>query len=353
MSQFYALLFLIMVVMERELPHDGFIIQAQFKLSIMAMIGFQASHEQYPPSEVLAQVVKAERAGFTFINSSDHFHPWSERQGHSGYSFAWLGAAMQATNLPYGVVCAPGQRNHPAIVAQAAATLAEMFPGRFFLSLGSGEALNESITGEKWPIKAERNKRLRESAEVIRKLFAGETVTYHGRVVVEGAKLYSLPETLPLLYGAAVTEETAAWMGSWADGLTTVHKPLNELENTVKAFRSGGGVGKPMILKVQLSYARSEEEAISGAYDQWRTNIFSGTVLGDLERVEQFDALGEFVTMDKLKEMVNISSDINVHIDLIQSYINLGFDKIILHNVNREQDCFISDFAEKVLPRFT
>ncbi len=318
----------------------------------MAMIGFQASHEQYPPSEVLAQVVQAEKAGFGFINSSDHFHPWSERQGHSGYSFAWLGAAMQATDLPYGVVCAPGQRNHPAIVAQAAATLAEMFPQRFFLSLGSGEALNESITGDKWPIKSERNERLRESAEVIRKLFTGETVTHHGRVVVEGAKLYSLPQTAPPLYGAAVTDQTAEWVGSWADGLTTVHKPLKELEQTVKAFRRGGGVGKPMILKVQLSYARSEEEAIRGAYDQWRTNIFSGTVLGDLERVEQFDALGEFVTIDKLKEMVNISSDMQVHIDLIQSYIDLGFDKIILHNVNRNQEIFMKDFGEKALPLF-
>ena len=317
----------------------------------MALIGFQASHEQYPPSELLAQVVQAEKAGFGFINSSDHFHPWSERQGQSGYAFAWLGAAMQATRLPYGVVCAPGQRNHPAIVAQAAATLAEMFPDRFFLSLGSGEALNESITGEKWPIKSERNARLLESAEVIRRLFRGETVTHHGRVVVEGAKLYTLPPVLPPLYGAAVTEETAAWIGSWADGLTTVHKPLKELQDTVKAFRSSGGEGKPMVLKVQLSYARSQEEAIRGAYDQWRTNIFSGTVLGDLERVEQFDALGEFVTIEKLGEMVHISADLDVHIDLIQSYIDLGFNKIILHNVNRDQEGFISVFAEKVLPR--
>jgi probable non-F420 flavinoid oxidoreductase len=293
----------------------------------------------------------AERAGFQAINSSDHFHPWSERQGQSGYSFAWLGAAMQATSLPFGVVCSPGQRNHPAIVAQAAATLCEMFPGRFDLSLGSGEALNERITGEIWPIKSERNARLFESAEMIRKLFTGQMVTHHGRVTVECARLYTLPKQLPLLYGAAVTTETAEWVGGWADGLTTIHKPLEELEETVKAFRRGGGDGKPMIIKVQLSYARNEEDAISGAYDQWRTNIFQGTVLGDLYKVEQFDALGEFVTIEKLKEMVNISSDPKVHIDLIKSYIDLGFNTVILHNVNRDQETFIADFGDKVLPR--
>jgi probable non-F420 flavinoid oxidoreductase len=294
----------------------------------------------------------AEKAGFQAINSSDHFHPWSERQGQSGYSFAWLGAAMQATELPCGVVCSPGQRNHPAIVAQAAATLSEMFPGRFHVSLGSGEALNERITGEIWPIKSERNARLLECYEIIKRLFTGEMVTHHGRVIVENAKLYTLPKELPLLYGAAVTEETAEWVGSWADGLTTIHKPIDELKATVKAFRKGGGEGKPMIVKVQLSYSRNEEDAIDGAYDQWRTNIFQGTVLGDLYKVEQFDALGEFVTIDKLKEMVNISSDLQVHSDFIKSYIDLGFDTIILHNVSRDQETFIKDFGEKVLPQF-
>lgn len=318
----------------------------------MSIIGYQASHEQFKPSELVRLAVMAEKAGFQAINSSDHFHPWSERQGQSGYSFAWLGAAMQATSLPFGVVCSPGQRNHPAIVAQAAATLAEMFPGRFHVSLGSGEALNERITGEIWPIKSERNARLLESVNVMRDLFTGKEVTHHGRVTVECAKLYTLPDELPLVYGAAVTEETAEWVGSWADGLTTIHKPLNELEQTVKAFRRGGGEGKPMIVKVQLSYARNEQVAIDGAYDQWRTNIFQGTVLGDLYKVEQFDALGEFVTIDKLREMVNISTDLTVHTDLIKSYISLGFDTVILHNVNRDQETFIADFGEKVLPQF-
>src|SRR3712207_584894 len=140
---------------------------------------------------------------------SDRFHPWTERQGESGFAWSWLGAAMQAPALPFGVVCAPGQRYHPAVVAQAAATLAEMFPGRFWLAVGSGQALNEHITGGAWPPKAERNARLEECVEVIRALWAGETVSRRGRWVrVEAARLYTRPETPPLLFGAAVSEAT-------------------------------------------------------------------------------------------------------------------------------------------------
>jgi probable non-F420 flavinoid oxidoreductase len=316
------------------------------------MIGYQASHEQFLPSELLRYSVLAEKAGFTAINSSDHFHPWSKRQGHSGYSFAWLGAAMANARLPFGVVCTPGYRNHPAIVAQAAATLAEMFPDRFWIALGSGEALNERITGEKYPVKSERNERLLECVNIIKRLLSGETVTHFGRVTVEHAKLYTLPKTLPLLIGAAVTKETAAWMGGWADGMITVHRPFEELKEVVDAFRNNGGEGKPIYLKVQLSYAKNEEDALQGAWDQWRTNIFHSTVLGDLWQVEQFDELGKFVQPEELKDMVRISSDIQQHIDWIKQDQALGFEKIILHNVNKDQETFIHDFGQHVLPHF-
>jgi probable non-F420 flavinoid oxidoreductase len=314
------------------------------------MIGYQASHEQFRPSELLHLVQLAEQAGFTSINSSDHFHPWSSRQGQSGFAFAWLGAAMQQTRIPFGVVCSPGQRYHPAIVAQAVATLGELFPERFWIALGSGEALNERITGDKWPIKSERNERLLECAGVMCRLFGGETVTHHGRVVVENAKLYTLPAVAPPLFGAAVTAETAAWMGPWVDGLITVHRPHAELKKVVDAFRDNGGRGKPVYLKVQLSYAHTYEEAMEGAYDQWRTNIFESTVLGDMWMVEQFDAMGEFVQRDELLPMVRISADLQQHIDWIKQDMDLGFERIILHNVNRQQELFIKDFGNAVLP---
>ena len=315
------------------------------------ILGYQASHEQFAPSELLQYSRLAEAAGFDAVNSSDHFNPWSSEQGQSGYSFSWLGAAMANSALPFGVVCTPGYRNHPAIVAQAAATLSEMFPDRFWMSLGSGEALNERITGEKFPVKGERNERLRECYDIIKRLLAGETVTHFGRVTVEHAKLYTLPERPPLLLGAAVSEETAAWMGTWADGLITVHRPPDELKSVVEAFRDNGGRGKPCYLKVQLSYAASEEEALQGAWQQWRSNIFHSTVLGELWQVEQFDELGKFVQPEELKEMVRISADIDQHIEWLKGDIELGFDAIILHNVNRQQELFIKDFGEKVLPK--
>lgn len=316
----------------------------------MANIGYHASHEQFAPSELLKFVILAEQAGFKAVNCSDHFKPWSERQGHSGFSFAWLGAAMQATKIPFGVVCSPGYRYHPAIVAQAASTLSEMFPERFWMSLGSGEALNESITGEKWPSKQDRNERLKACFDVISRLFSGETVNHNTFVKVENAKLYTLPKKLPLLLGAAVTKQTAAWIGSWANGMITVSRPLPEMKAIISAFREGGGDKKPMYLKLQISFAKTEEEALAGAHDQWRTNIFSGTVLADLSTVEQFDAAAEFIVPDQLRKMIHISADIQVIKDHIKQYVDLGFDKIILHNVNRNQQFFISEFGDKILP---
>src|SRR5687767_3353420 len=157
----------------------------------MAAIGFHASHEQLPPSALLRAVRAAEEAGFDAAMCSDHFAPWSVRQGHSGHSWAWLGSALQATNLTFGVVTAPGQRYHPAIVAQAIATLAEMHPGRFWAALGSGEAMNEHITGDRWPDKATRDARLLECVEIIRALLRGDEVTHHGLVTVDRARLGS------------------------------------------------------------------------------------------------------------------------------------------------------------------
>ncbi|MEG4118971.1 TIGR03885 family FMN-dependent LLM class oxidoreductase [Microcoleus sp. N9_B4] len=320
----------------------------------MAKIGYHASHEQFKPSELLKYVQMAEQAGFTHALSSDHFHPWSEAQGQSGFAWSWLGAAMQATpTLSYRVVCAPGQRYHPAIIAQAAATLAEMFPNRFWITVGSGQALNENITGDKWPTKSDRNKRLKECVDIIRALWAGETVTHRGLVCVEDAKLYTRPEILPLIIGAAVTPETAEWLGSWADGLITTSRPPEKLKKVVDAFRRGGGVGKPMILKVQLSYDSNAEKALQGAHHQWRSNIFKSKMLTQLITPDQFDAAGEFVQPEELYQHVRISADQEQHIEWLQKDIELGFDQLILHNVNREQEQFIEVFGEKVVPALT
>ena len=240
----------------------------------MPSIGIHASHEQIAPSALLAAMRDAEAAGFERAWSSDHFSPWSERQGESGFAWSWLGAAMQATAMPFGVVNAPGQRYHPAIVAQAAATLAELFPGRLQVALGTGEFSNEHITGAPWPRKAVRNARLRECVDVMRALFAGEVVDHDGLVTVDRAKLWTLPAEPPPLLATAVSVETAAFAGEWADGLITINQPREHLERMLAAFREHGGDGKPVAVQVHLSWAETEEEALAIAHEQWRTNIF-------------------------------------------------------------------------------
>lgn len=316
----------------------------------MAMIGYHASHEQYPPGELLRHVQHAERAGFHAAMCSDHFHPWTAQQGESGFAWSWLGAALQATNLSFGVVNAPGYRYHPAIIAQAAATLAAMFPHRFWLAIGSGEWLNEHVTGERWPPKDERNRRLRECADVMRALWAGETVTHHGLVHVEDARLYTLPAELPLLVGAALSPATAEWLGGWADALVTTGQPREQLRAIVDAFRRGGGDGKPMFLQVQLSHARTEEEAWQDAHRQWRALMAGSAVLANLRNPSEFEEVGRFVRREDLAGHVRIAANVEQHVEWLQQDAELGFERIYLHNVSREQERFIDEFGSRVLP---
>lgn len=313
-------------------------------------IGYHASHEQFPPSSLLHLAQRAENAGFQSMLSSDHANPWIPSQGESGFAWSWLGAAMQATSLTAGVVCAPVQRYHPAIAAQAAATLGEMFPGRFFVAVGSGQLLNEGITGDAWPPKPERNERLLEAATIMRRLWAGETVTTTSPIRTVEAHLYTRPAEPPALIGAALSPETAEWLGGWADGLITTAKPEKQLKKIVEAFRRGGGEGKPLYLKVDLSYARSHEEAVQGGHEQWRANILSGPVLENLRTPEHLDAAAEFITPEEVASEVRTSADLREHAEWLKTDIELGFTRLYLHNVNREQEAFIEDFGREVLP---
>ncbi|SEL30826.1 probable non-F420 flavinoid oxidoreductase [Stigmatella aurantiaca] len=312
--------------------------------------GYHASHEQFPPSELLGLVRKAEEAGFQAVLNSDHFHPWTEAQGQSGFVWSFMGAALAVTKLSMGAVNAPGQRYHPALIAQALGTLGEMFPGRAWVALGSGQFLNEAITGQGWPAKDQRNARLRECVDIMRALFRGETVTHRGLVTVEGAKLYTRPAQAPLLVGAAITPKTAEWVGGWADGLITTSRPPDALRQVVEAFRRGGGEGKPMFLKVQLSYAPDEARAREGALRQWGANIFPSAVLSDLRSPSHFEELTHTVQPHDLDGAVRISSSLQQHLDWLGEDVRLGFDRLYLHNVNREQAPFIEAFGEKVLP---
>jgi probable non-F420 flavinoid oxidoreductase len=316
-------------------------------------IGYHASHEQFTPGHLLKLVQQAEDAGFKAVLSSDHFHPWSDTQGESGFAWSWLGAAMQATNLEFGIVNAPGQRYHPAIIAQAVATLDQMFPGRFFLCSGSGQLLNENITGEKWPAKRDRNKRLQESVEVMQRLWREDDYLNHkGMFTVERAKLFTKPAKIPVVFGAAITEKTAAWLSTWADAMITISKPKEELEKMVKAFRSGGGKNKPMALKVQISYASNRDKALDGAWEQWKNNIYPSKVIADIDSPEKFDAMGQNTRKEDVEKHVIVGSDADTFIEKIKEYESLGFEKIVIHNVNKQQEDYIDFFKKEVLPNF-
>jgi coenzyme F420-dependent glucose-6-phosphate dehydrogenase len=316
----------------------------------MKVVGWHASHELYPPGELLRLARRAEAAGFRAGMCSDHFHPWTPRQGQSGFAFSWLGAALQATALPFGSVCCPIGRYHPAVVAQAAATLAEMFPGRYWLAIGTGQALNESITGDAWPAKPERRARLREAVDVIRALWAGETVTHRGLVRVESAKLYTRPDRPPLLFGAALTSETAEWVGSWADGLLTVGHQPDGLREVADAFRRGGGAGKPMALQAAVGYAPDEDEAWRDAHARWPVAGLGQDLLQDAPTPDLIAAEAAKVRIDDLRGKLRVSSDLARHAEWVRGDFAAGFDAVYLHFVGRDPDRCIDAFAEKVLP---
>jgi probable non-F420 flavinoid oxidoreductase len=316
----------------------------------VTVFGFHASQEQVHPARLLQAVVAAEQAGFAAAMSSDHFSPWSARQGQSGFAWSWLGAGLARTSLPFGVVNAPGQRYHPAIVAQAIATLAAMFPGRFWVALGTGEASNEHITGTGWPRKEIRTQRLRECVDVIRALLAGEEVSHDGLVTVDRARLWTLPDQPPLLLGAAVSIETARSAADWADGLITVAQSPDHLRRMIDAYREAGGRGE-ISLQVHLSYAAAEDEALRIAHEQWRTNVFGPPVAWDVETAEILDAVSEYVPSSVMREHVLISSDLGQHAKWVHDFADLGFDAVYLHHVGKEQDEFIDAFGDRVLPQ--
>ena len=316
----------------------------------MTVIGFHASHEQVHPSALLAAVQHAEESGFTAAMCSDHFSPWGSSQGHSGFAWSWLGAALQATGLPFGVVNAPGQRYHPAVIAQAIGTLEAMFPGRFWVALGTGEASNEHITGGGWPRKSVRNARLRECVDVIRALLAGEEVSHNGLVTVDRARLWTRPESPPPLIGTAVSIETAAWVAGWADGLATVAQPAEHLRQMVDAYRSAGGRG-PLVVQVHLSYAADEDAALRIAHDQWRTNVFSPPLCWDVDSVDTFDEAAKHVPPEAMRDSVQISADPDRHASWLNDLAEIGFDEIYLHHVGQEQQEFLDVFGAKVLPQ--
>lgn len=315
----------------------------------MTVVGFHVSHEQLQPAEGLRVARLAQDAGFDAGMCSDHVAPWSERQGESGLSWSWLGAALATTQLSFGTVCAPGQRYHPVIVAQAIATLGAMYPGRLWVALASGENLNEHVTGDPWPPKPERDARLAECVQVIRALLRGEEVDHTGLVVARRARLWTLPEIMPLLILPALTVATARRHAPWADGLVTVNKPVEELRQMIDTYREAGGQGE-IAVQVHLSWAPTEAEAEATALDQWRTLTGPPEVAADTATTAEFDALAADVDVADVRRAVLVSADLGELTARLAALRDAGADRLYLHHVGKQQDAFIEAFGEHVLP---
>lgn len=319
----------------------------------MIRYSFHASHEQFSPSHLLTLTKQAQVAGFDGVFCSDHLQPWSPSQGHSGHTWTWLGAAMQATQgLAFSCITVPcGWRYHPVVLAQAVATLCDMYPDRMpWLALGSGEALNEASLGYAWPSKAERHARLREGADAMRTLLSGERIQRKGHWSLSDARLWDVPIKVPLLLGAATTEATASWLGSWADGLLTMGRDLKRLQTIIEAFREGGGHGKPVHVKLDISWDHDVEAALREAHAQWRFNSMGSAVNAELRQPEHFNEAARFLRPDDMHESVLITSSASELLDHLEALEAMGIGWVDIHQVSLLQTPFIEWFGQEVQP---
>jgi coenzyme F420-dependent glucose-6-phosphate dehydrogenase len=326
----------------------------------MGDIGYAASFEQFHPNDLLTYSQQAEKAGFSVVTASDHFHPWVPSQGHSAFVWSWLGALGATTSMRFGTgVTPPGWRYHPAVLAQAAATLEAMYPGRFFLGLGAGEALNEHIVGTYWPEAPTRLERLVEAIEIIQKLFTGKVVKHQGKhFTVESARLYTLPDAPPPIYVATSGPIMAGRTGRFTDGIITVGAADEKIRMLMERFEKGAReAGKDpstmgRTLQVKVSYATTDEEAIDSAVRDW-PNGGMNFPKADIRNPEDFEAMSKLVRPENFKNRVLTTADPEKHVAYIQHFIDLGFQEIHVHNVNREQEAFIEAYGKHVLPKLT
>lgn len=323
----------------------------------MATIGYAAMCEQYHPTDLVRFSKLAEDNGFTSLMVSDHFNPWVPQQGQSAFVWSLLGALGQATNLRMGTgVTPPGYRYHPAIVAQAAATLEAMYPGRFYLGVGAGEALNEHIISDYWPEPPERLDRLVESIEVIKKLFTGKTVKHRGPYFrLESAKLWTMPPTPPPIYVATSGPIMSERTGRLTEGIITVGAADEKIDMLMARFEKGAReAGKdpskmPRIIQIHISWAETQEMALENAMREW-PNGGMNFPKQDIRSPEDFAAMARLVRPDNFTGRVFISPDLDAHRAQIQHYLSLGFTEVYVHNVGRNQEEFIQAFGQKVIP---
>ena len=313
-------------------------------------IGYWLSSEEHTPNDLVKYAQQAESIGFKYAQISDHFHPWIDRQGHSSFVWSVLGGIAQATEsirLQTAVTC-PTIRIHPAILAQATATVAAMMPGRFEFGVGTGENLNEHILGDHWPPIETRQAMLKEAVEVIRLLWEGEQQRYSGHYyTVEDARLYTLPDELPPVYIAASGPDSAELAGEAGDGLICT----NADQELVQAFESAGGKDKPRFGKVIFCWAESEAEARRTAHEIWPLAGLAGPLFTELAQPYYFEKAVEIVTEDQVAEEVPCGSDPEPIIASIRKYAEAGIEHVSLHQIGPDQAGFFDFYQRELSPR--
>jgi G6PDH family F420-dependent oxidoreductase len=327
-------------------------------------IGYALSGEEHEPLDLVRHAVLAEEYGLAYALISDHFHPWTERQGHSPFVWSVIGGiATQTERLTIGTgVTCPTIRIHPAIIAHAAATAAAMLPDRFFLGVGAGENLNEHVLGDRWPAAAERRDMLEEAIGIIRALWTGEEVSHHGAFYrVENARLYTRPETSPPLYVAASGEQAAELAGRVGDGLIATGPD----EALVAAFeqgrvaarqpRSGGTRTReadraPRFGQLTVCWAESEADARRTAHEWWPTAGLHGELSVELPLPAHFEQATTDVTEEQVAAQIVCGPDPERHLEAIETYGAAGSDHVYLHQVGPDQEGFLRFCAEQLLP---
>jgi G6PDH family F420-dependent oxidoreductase len=298
-------------------------------------IGYFLSCEEYSPAELVEQARRAEQAGFDALWISDHYHPWNDEQGESPFVWSMIGAISQVCALPVttAVTC-PTVRIHPAVIAQAAATSSLLLNGRFALGVGSGEALNEHVTGARWPSVDIREQMLEEAVGVLRDLWAGEFVTHHGpHYTVEHARIYSRPEQPPPVYVSGFGPKSAALAGRIGDGYVST-MPDRDL---LQAFRDAGGEGKPAQAGYKVCWGTDDDTCIKTAHRLWANSGVPGELAQVLPSPRHFEQVSQLVTEDMTRDAIAYGNDKDRHIAAFQPFAQAGYDEIYIAQIGGTQ----------------
>jgi len=314
----------------------------------MPTFGYFLSSEECQPDRLVEQARLAQEAGFTALAISDHYHPWVGAQGSSPFVWSTIGALSQVTDLPVTtMVTCPTVRTHPAVVAQAAATSAVLTGGRFRFGVGTGEALNEHVTGEPWPRADIRADMLEEAVEIIRMLLTGDLVDYDGvYYTVDNARLYTVPENPVPIHVSAFGPKAAELAGTIGDGLVAV-KPDREI---IKTFRESGGEGKPVLGGVKVCWDTDPGRAAETAHRLWASELLPGELGQVLPTPTHFEQAAELVPVEQAARQFTCGDDPEQHVAAIQEYVEAGFDEVYVSNIGPRYREFFEGYRERVLP---